>query len=438
MTEARNSASQNSLYLDVTGLLALKRVTGIQKIVLRMLHEHKSIRPVVYSPETNSYLELSELPVFSFVGAPNRGNWPWIRRAALQLFWLWSTSISSAVWPESRASLRGLGRSLFVRFFRDVDFPDPASYFKAPVAPQDVWLLDIPKHPQHRKFLVQSIEAGRFRLHLYLYDLIPIDSFELLGTKPSNDTLAEFEDYMRVVDVATSVLYLSEFTRKRHFEYLRRRAVKSPQNFEVVYPPLAGALPTVSDSSEKNRSVVLRSLSLSDDTDHLLLAIAPFNYRKNLRVVLGAVSKLLRQKETLALVVVAPVLSDIDIRTVLNGISLAIRFPSRVRILNPVSDSYLEQFLTHADSVLLPSRLEGFGLPLVEAASTKCRVIASESGSTREIESYVHMQVVPPDSLELWSEAIREAKQQPAGFRSTPPLTSPKEFLRLMRYVQAS
>ncbi len=53
--------------------------------------------------------------------------------------------------------------------------------------------------------------------------------------------------------------------------------------------------------------------------------------------------------------------------------------PSNVRLFGRVSDNDLARLFKHALALLFPSRIEGFGLPAVEAMAQGCPVIASTS-----------------------------------------------------------
>jgi glycosyltransferase involved in cell wall biosynthesis len=56
-----------------------------------------------------------------------------------------------------------------------------------------------------------------------------------------------------------------------------------------------------------------------------------------------------------------------------------------VHVLGPISDAALRQLYHRMDALLLLSKYEGFGLPVVEAASHNKRVVVSDGGSLPEI-----------------------------------------------------
>ncbi|MEK7477321.1 MAG: glycosyltransferase family 1 protein [Candidatus Coatesbacteria bacterium] len=77
-----------------------------------------------------------------------------------------------------------------------------------------------------------------------------------------------------------------------------------------------------------------------------------------------------------------------------------------VRFLPYVSERDLKGLHTSAVAFLMPSRKEGFGLPLLEAMSVGTPVIASAIGAHREVAGDAAL-VLDPDDPEVWVEAIR-------------------------------
>ena len=78
-----------------------------------------------------------------------------------------------------------------------------------------------------------------------------------------------------------------------------------------------------------------------------------------------------------------------------------------VRFLPYVSERDLKGLHAAAVAFLMPSRKEGFGLPLLEAMSVGTPVIASAIGAHREVAGDAAL-VLDPDDPEAWIEAIRK------------------------------
>lgn len=78
-----------------------------------------------------------------------------------------------------------------------------------------------------------------------------------------------------------------------------------------------------------------------------------------------------------------------------------------VRALGQVAPEELEWLYRNATLVLVPSRYEGFGLPLLEAAARGTPVIASDIPALRETGEGV-ARFVPPTEADAWRRAVLE------------------------------
>jgi len=88
---------------------------------------------------------------------------------------------------------------------------------------------------------------------------------------------------------------------------------------------------------------------------------------------------------------------------------------SMVRFLPYVTERELKALYTCAVAFLMPSRKEGFGLPVLEAMSVGTPVIASAIGAHREVAGDAAL-VLDPDDPEVWVEAIRRVMTD-SGYR---------------------
>ena len=77
-----------------------------------------------------------------------------------------------------------------------------------------------------------------------------------------------------------------------------------------------------------------------------------------------------------------------------------------------VDDATLRALYRGARVVLMPSRAEGFGLPLLEAFAAGAPVVASDIPSHREIGGGLAT-LVPPMALDQWTEAVRACLEHP-------------------------
>lgn len=86
-----------------------------------------------------------------------------------------------------------------------------------------------------------------------------------------------------------------------------------------------------------------------------------------------------------------------------------------------LSDGAIAALMCGARALLFPSRAEGFGLPLTEAAARGIETIAGDLPSSREVVGD-WPRYLPPDPV-AWAEAVTEALHHPA--RPRPPLSVP-------------
>ena len=81
----------------------------------------------------------------------------------------------------------------------------------------------------------------------------------------------------------------------------------------------------------------------------------------------------------------------------------------QVRLLRGISDDALGTLYGETGLVLVPSRYEGFGLPLLEAMRAGAPVISSTAEALVEVASGALIPMVSPADIHGWAEAIRIA-----------------------------
>jgi glycosyltransferase involved in cell wall biosynthesis len=137
-----------------------------------------------------------------------------------------------------------------------------------------------------------------------------------------------------------------------------------------------------------------------------LLSVATLEPRKGLDVLLEALARLGNNAPNLALAG-QPGWGGID------PVEQAIRSglaPGAVRVLGRVSDAELATFMRGALAVVVPSRAEGFGLPVVEAMAVGTPVICSDVPAMVEVAGGAAI-VVPRGDARALAEAILEIGQ---------------------------
>ncbi len=86
--------------------------------------------------------------------------------------------------------------------------------------------------------------------------------------------------------------------------------------------------------------------------------------------------------------------------------------PANLHVLGRISDDDLAAALNGALCFLFPSRIEGFGLPAVEAMALGCPVVASTAPCLPEVCGDAAL-YADPDDLVAWSDAVASIHRHP-------------------------
>jgi len=133
-----------------------------------------------------------------------------------------------------------------------------------------------------------------------------------------------------------------------------------------------------------------------------VLAVGTIEPRKNLPVLVAAVARARSEHPGLELVIAGA-------RGWLDVEGLDRRF---VHELGAVDETTLDALYRRALVYAMPSRHEGFGLPLVEAMARGCPVLAADVSALPEVVDGGG-ELVPVDDVEAWAAAISEIAGDP-------------------------
>jgi glycosyltransferase involved in cell wall biosynthesis len=141
-----------------------------------------------------------------------------------------------------------------------------------------------------------------------------------------------------------------------------------------VIPLGVTSLPTPADPAERARALGLPA-------GGYVLSLATLEPRKGLDVLIRALA--LPSAPDLPLVLVgAPGWGGVDPQALAVEVGLA---PGRVRVLGRVSDEDLAVALSSATVLAVPSRVEGFGLPVLEGMAARVPVVTSGDAALQEV-----------------------------------------------------
>ncbi len=133
-----------------------------------------------------------------------------------------------------------------------------------------------------------------------------------------------------------------------------------------------------------------------------------------------AIGRSQKYKNVALLLELAPLLDAMGIDLWMAGdIDLgAAPLPPNLRMLGRISDDDFAKALQGALCFLFPSRIEGFGLPAVEAMTWGCPVVASTAPCLPEVCGDAAL-YADPDDVVGWAQAVRRLRDDPGLRRRT-------------------
>lgn len=145
--------------------------------------------------------------------------------------------------------------------------------------------------------------------------------------------------------------------------------------------------------------------------ERYVLAVGTLQPRKNLRILLEAWPHLVaRLPDAPPLVIAgAPGWGDTD----LGGLAARLGIADRVRFPGFIPQEDLPLLYNGAQALALPSRYEGFGLPVAEAMACGCPAVVATGSSLTEVAGDAALHA-PPDAAEAWAEALARLLTDPA------------------------
>lgn len=240
---------------------------------------------------------------------------------------------------------------------------------------------------------------------------------------------------------ADVVVTASEYSRRRllaRFALAPERVVTVGLAADPVFRPLPVARPTPR----------LRDAGL-DDSVPLVVYVGGFGPHKNLRALLTAFAALTRARPATRLVLVGEHEREVfasEHRALAARIA-DLGLGARTTFTGYLPDEDLAALLNFATVLVLPSLMEGFGLPAVEAAACGCPVIATTESPLPELLGAGGRFVDPRDTGALTEALLRvvgsetmRAEMRAAGLAAARGLTwegAARDMMAIMRRAVA-
>jgi glycosyltransferase involved in cell wall biosynthesis len=218
---------------------------------------------------------------------------------------------------------------------------------------------------------------------LTVFDMI----FELFPQQYAGRRAQEItQKKMAVVNRADHIISISHSTRRD----LCRLYGIDPKRVSVV--PLANSLTLDKESLMETVAGTL--------PERYILFVGIRDGYKNFLFFLSSMIDIFRRDQSLMILCTGPAFTETE-RQQIKSLGLE----SRVRWMKVVSDAVLATLYRHATAFVFPSLYEGFGLPLLEAMSCGCPVVASNTSSFPEVAGDAAV-LFDPASKESISTAV--------------------------------
>lgn len=181
------------------------------------------------------------------------------------------------------------------------------------------------------------------------------------------------EVYSKSVLRADQLIADSNYTK----DYLLKEFNLDPAKINVVYHGIFSPKPRVTDEQK----VQLRSRFKLPE--RFVVCVSHMHLRKNTKRLVEAFLRLCPSERDLHLVLVGGGHPDYieEVRRTIESCGLI----DRVHLTGPVSHEDVPAFYATASLFVLPSLLEGFGIPLIEAMAMGCPIAASNATSIPEV-----------------------------------------------------
>jgi glycosyltransferase involved in cell wall biosynthesis len=306
----------------------------------------------------------------------------------------------------SALARRGLGDRLIAVGGRSSRLPAGLLHLPARSGSRSAWMIgEVPEILLNRRvalfhgmanFLLPLRRPGRTRLVLTVHDLIPLNHPETTSRAFRLQFGAWMAHSLSLVD---RVICNSESTRATLLERFPRVAA------EVIH---LGA------DHVPSRAQLPRSEEIGKP---YFLYVGALDARKNLPTLLAAFELWCRRngRNQAALVLAGPATFGSE-----RVLTLVKRLRERghdIRVLGHLSSTRLWSLLAGAELLCCPSHHEGFSLPPLEALALGTPVVASDIDVHREVLGDAAL-LVPPDSVEGFSEAFTRILSDQGGTRS--------------------
>ncbi|WFN36777.1 glycosyltransferase family 4 protein [Methanomicrobium antiquum] len=205
----------------------------------------------------------------------------------------------------------------------------------------------------------------------------------------SKEELELRRDYIQPsCEQATKIITISQFSKQSFIEKL---GIK-PEKIEVIYLAAGDNFGKNTDDQKK----ILNKYNLPEY--YLLYPANAWPHKNHLNLIKGFNHYKKIYNDSLHLVLTG---SDLKNNIAINDLISQYNLKESVHILNYIDKGDMPELFKNAKALIFPSLFEGFGIPLLEAMTVGCPVIASDTTSIPEIADNAAYLFEPTDPLSI-------------------------------------
>ncbi len=235
--------------------------------------------------------------------------------------------------------------------------------------------------------LPQGVRRAGIKTVVTIHDLIFLRHPEYYHRL---DVMLYRRKFYRTLHEADRIIAISECTKRDILYYSDYPA----DRIDVIYQTCSSDFRRT--ASEAERTLVRRRYSLPD---HYILNVGTIEERKNVMLVVKALQQLPRQEHLVIVGRKTGYTNEVMEYAAHHGVD------DRIVLLHGVPNTDLPALYQMADVFVYPSRYEGFGVPVIEAAQSGLPVVAA-TGSCLEEAGGPDNYYVDPDDEDAMASAL--------------------------------
>ena len=231
-----------------------------------------------------------------------------------------------------------------------------------------------------KKEYLQFLRKKGVKIINFVYDLIPIRCPE---TIPNNGFKEEFQKYIdSVLDYATGIICDSQFVKSDLQRYIRENRSDIFDNLQIEWIHLGSDFRRSSDFMDKlpkDSNIVFKAMK----SRITFLAVSTIQPHKMYDQILEAFEILWSKNYDINLVIVGQ--NGWDSEKLIEKISNHKELNKRLFKLTQISDEYLNKVYEKSSCFIMASKIEGFGLGIIEATYHKKPLLIRDLPVFKEI-----------------------------------------------------